>query len=209
MALIVGWFWSAVALSPLAMLAGHYSRQRWYPLLKPLPLLLLIAAVLHAPVFTAKTALLLALLGGWLGDVALLFRRGFLPGLLAFLLGHLAMVVALWQLGAMLSPWLLALVVVAALLMQRTLQPPGKLLNAAVLVYGAVLGLVAVLAVPLAAQLPDGWLLALAASLFLLSDSLLGWNKFRQPLPAAQLWILGSYFAAQCLFVFGFLTVMS
>ena len=196
-------------LSLPTMLAGQYSRQRWYPLLKPLPLLLLISAVVQAPEFTGKTAVLLALVGGWFGDVALLFRRGFLPGLLAFLLGHLAMAVALWQHGASLNPWLIGLVLLVALPMQRALRPPGRLLSVAVLVYGAVLGLVAVLAIPLSLQQPDAWPLALAAGLFVLSDSLLGWNKFRRPLPAAQLWILGSYFAAQCLFVYSFLTVMA
>lgn len=201
--------WAAAVLSLPAMLAGHYSRQRWYPLLKPLPLLLLIMAVAQAPDFTAKTSVLLALAAGWLGDVALLFRRGFLPGLLAFLLGHLAMVVALWQHDASLNVWLLGMVMLAALLMQRALQPPGRLLNAAVLIYGAVLGLVAVLALSLSLQRDDAWTLMLAATLFVLSDSLLGWNKFRRPLPAAQLWILGSYFAAQCLFVYSFLTVMA
>ncbi|MFZ5841865.1 MAG: lysoplasmalogenase family protein [Pseudomonadota bacterium] len=201
--------WTAAALSLPAMLAGHYSRQRWYPLLKPLPLLLLIVAVAHAPDFTAKTSLLLALAAGWLGDVALLFRRGFLPGLLAFLLGHVAMAVALWQHGASLNVWLLGMVMLAALLMQRALRPPGRLLHAAVLIYGAVLGLVAVLALSLSLPRADAWPLALAAALFVLSDSLLGWNKFRHALPAAQLWILGSYFAAQCLFVYSFLAVMA
>lgn len=203
------WLWTAAAVSLLAMLAGHYSRQRWYPLLKPLPLLLLIFVVAQAPLFTGKTALLLALAGGWLGDVALLFRRGFLPGLLAFLFGHLAMAVALWQHGARLDLWLIAPALLLALLMQRVLRPPGRLLPVAVLIYGAVLGLVAALALPLSLQQPGVWPLALAAGLFVLSDSLLGWNKFRRPLPAAQLWILGSYFAAQCLFVYSFLTVMA
>lgn len=203
------WLWIAAALSLPAMLAGHYSRQRWYPLLKPLPLLLLIVAVAQAPDFTARTSVLLALAAGWLGDVALLFRRGFLPGLLAFLLGHLAMAVALGQHGASLNVWLLGMVMLAALLMQRALQPPGRLLHVAVLIYGAVLGLVAVLALSLSLQRVDAWPLALAGALFVLSDSLLGWNKFRHTLPAAQLWILGSYFAAQCLFVYSFLTVMA
>ncbi|HEX4909382.1 MAG TPA: lysoplasmalogenase [Permianibacter sp.] len=203
------WLWTAAMLSLPTMFAGQYSRQRWYPLLKPLPLLLLISAVVQAPEFTGKTAVLLALAGGWLGDVALLFRRGFLPGLLAFLLGHLAMAVALWQHGAGLNPWLIGLVLLVALLMQRALRPPGRVLNLAVLVYGAVLGVVAVLAIPLSFQQAGAWPLALAAGLFVLSDSLLGWNKFRRPLPTAQLWILGSYFAAQCLFVYSFLTVMA
>lgn len=199
-----------VALLALAAtLAGQFARQSLYPWLKPLPLPALIAMVTLTPAVPAKPMLLLALLAGWIGDVALLFRRGFMAGLLAFLCGHLAMAAALWQLGAELSPALLAMALLCASVMAYALQLPTRLLQVAVLSYALVLTLVAVLALPFALTLATPWPLALAALLFLLSDSLLGWNKFRRPLPHAQLWILGSYFSAQLLFVWAFLSTLA
>jgi uncharacterized membrane protein YhhN len=40
-------------------------------------------------------------------------------------------------------------------------------------------------------------LLALGGALFVASDALLATNKFAAPLPAASLWILATYWAAQ------------
>jgi uncharacterized membrane protein YhhN len=199
---------AAALAAVLATLSGQWARSTYYPYLKPLPLALLIATVLVTPQVPAKPALLLALFFGWLGDIALLFQRGFVPGLLAFLLGHLAMLWALWQLGAAASPLLITFSVAAAALMTFCLNPPA-VLRAAVFVYALVLALVASLAVPLALTAPVWQLLLPASVLFLLSDTLLAWNKFRQPFAGAQLAILSSYFAAQGLFVFCFVMVPS
>jgi uncharacterized membrane protein YhhN len=40
------------------------------------------------------------------------------------------------------------------------------------------------------------WLAGAGSILFMLSDTLLAWNRFRISLPWAAIWILGSYFAA-------------
>lgn len=39
----------------------------------------------------------------------------------------------------------------------------------------------------------------------MVSDALLAINRFVLPLPASALWVLGSYYAAQCLLVMGLL----
>ncbi|WP_312306217.1 lysoplasmalogenase family protein, partial [Pulveribacter sp.] len=41
--------------------------------------------------------------------------------------------------------------------------------------------------------------------LFMLSDTLLAINRFVQPLPWSQVWVLSTYFAAQALIVAGML----
>jgi uncharacterized membrane protein YhhN len=46
---------------------------------------------------------------------------------------------------------------------------------------------------------------ALGAGFFMLSDSLLATNKFVSPLPMPQVWVLGTYYAAQVLIVAGML----
>lgn len=46
---------------------------------------------------------------------------------------------------------------------------------------------------------------ALGAVCFMLSDALLATNRFVQPLPLAQLWVLATYYAAQLLIVGGWM----
>ena len=48
-------------------------------------------------------------------------------------------------------------------------------------------------------------LVAAGAACFMVSDALLAINRFVLPLPASALWVLGSYYAAQCLLVMGLL----
>ena len=44
---------------------------------------------------------------------------------------------------------------------------------------------------------------ALGACFFMLSDSLLATNRFVQPMPLAQVWVLATYYAAQAFIVHG------
>jgi alkylglycerol monooxygenase len=48
---------------------------------------------------------------------------------------------------------------------------------------------------------PAAVAVAVGAGLFMLSDALLAINRFAQPLPMAQLWVLATYYAAQVLIV--------
>jgi uncharacterized membrane protein YhhN len=73
--------------------------------------------------------------------------------------------------------------------------------------YVLVIALMAAQAWARQAALPGrpALLVALGACCFMLSDSLLATNRFVQPLPMAQLWVLASYYAAQVLIVVGVL----
>lgn len=205
------WVWlTTLPLAVLATVAGAYAPHRYYALLKPLPLSCLLLAVALVPSLPGQTGLLLALGFSLLGDIALLFpRRGFLPGLLAFLLAHVAMWLTLIAQGAVFATPLQGLLLVLALLMaigmSLLLRPTSRLLQVAVFVYALMLALLLVTALAFANRQPEWWLLAVAAPLFAFSDGVLGWDRFRQPLPAAQLWILSSYFLAQMLYVAAFL----
>lgn len=148
--------------------------------------------------------LMAALACSMAGDALLMFDGLFLPGLVAFLLAHLAYL-ALFARGL---PWLpsrAATLLVAllgvgmyAFLWQGGL-PAG--LRVPVALYVLAIGLMVAQAVGRATRLRDGpaWRVALGAGLFMLSDSLLATNRFVQPLPLAPLWVLGSYFIAQIL----------
>jgi uncharacterized membrane protein YhhN len=140
------------------------------------------------------------------GDVCLLWPvRGFLPGLVAFLLAHLAYIAAFCVPVRLAARPLVfaayALVAAAILASLWNGVPPG--LRAPVLGY----------VICLAAMAAQGFVwwrsarggadesfarrAALGGMLFMLSDALLAINRFALPLPAASLWILASYWTAQ------------
>lgn len=140
-----------------------------------------------------------------IGDIALLWpRSGFLAGLVAFLLAHLAYIAAFTREHRLLARpvavvvYLLVAGTVLALLWPSV--PPG--LRVPVACY--VLALTAMSAqsavVGLAAQGGEarrGRALMLGGALFMASDALLATNRFALPLPASSLWILATYWAAQ------------
>ena len=184
-------------------------------LFKPLTTALV---VVHAwqrgrPGDAQRRALLVGLAMSWLGDVALLWPQGFVTGLVAFLLAHLAYGVAFTRrvrLAARWSPFALyALVAGSVAAWVWPGVPPA--LRLPVLAYVACLGAMAAQAAVQWRVLREGaaadggltrqprlaaWA-ALGGALFVLSDALLAINRFREPLPLSGLWILSSYWAAQ------------
>lgn len=141
-----------------------------------------------------------------IGDVALLWpKQGFLPGLVAFLLAHLAYIAAFCvpvRLAA--RPWAFVVygAVAAAILSQLWAGVPAAL-------RAPVIGYVICLAT-MAAQAMVWWRASAGSAgnalarhaafggvLFMASDSLLAINKFAVPLPLASLWILVTYWLAQ------------
>ncbi len=187
-----------------------------YALLKPLTTLLVIAHAwrLGPPRHHMRAPLLAGLVLSLLGDVALLWpQQGFLPGLVAFLLAHLAYLFAFAR-GVRLAAWPLAFagyaLLAAAVLSVLWPGVPGPL-------QWPVLAYVLCLAA-MAAQTASAWHAArargdaadparlrrlggaaLGGALFLTSDALLAFNRFHSPLPLATLWILCTYWAAQWL----------
>jgi uncharacterized membrane protein YhhN len=139
------------------------------------------------------------------GDVLLMLEGLFIPGLVSFLAAHLCYL-ALFRQGV---PWFpsrraLAGTVAAAAGMAVFLFPSlGPVLKVAVPAYALVIALMAAQAIGRAAVVRDPASVAVAAGavLFMASDTLLAINKFALPLPMAQFWVLGTYYAAQVLIV--------
>lgn len=135
------------------------------------------------------------------GDVALLWpKQGFLPGLVSFLLAHLAYLWAFTRVQPLARPpWMfLAYAVVAGLILWRLWPGVPPALQAPVAAYVLCLASMAAQAALLwRAGVPRGAVLALGGALFVASDALLATNKFAGPLPLASLWILSTYWAAQ------------
>ncbi|MDT4939279.1 MAG: hypothetical protein QOG80_2950 [Pseudonocardiales bacterium] len=191
--------------------------------LKPATLVLLIVAAALGNLGEAKPWVLTALAFGVIGDVALLFSSdappepgapaeaeldpAFLAGLAAFLLGHLAYVVAFARHG--LHGWQAAagaLVVGGAIVlaMPRVIRGArdtgGRALAAIVGGYAAVLATMVVLAFSTAAIAT-----AIGAAVFLASDTTLAWNRFVQPLLRGPVIVIVTYHVAQILIVIGLL----
>lgn len=188
----------------------------WWPfaLLKTLTTVLVIvfAARRGHPGSAFTRALRAGLLLSLVGDVALLWpQQGFLPGLVAFLLAHLAYLVAFsreLRFGAQPRAFVAYALLAAGVLALLWPGVPGGL-RLPVAAYVVCLA-------AMAAQTASVWLsarqrgvaspdlalarrAALGGLLFLSSDALLAFNRFHTPLPAAGLLILGSYWAAQWL----------
>lgn len=139
------------------------------------------------------------------GDVFLMLPGQFIPGLVSFLLAHLCYL-ALFRRG---QPWFasgtaLAATLAAAAGMYAILFPHlPPVLKVAVAAYALVIALMAAQAIGRATVLRDRASVGVAvgAVFFMLSDALLAINRFAQPLPMAQLFVLATYYVAQVLIV--------
>lgn len=146
------------------------------------------------------------LIGLWLslaGDVFLLWPgQGFLPGLVSFLLAHLAYIAAFSvpvRFGA--KPVVFAVYgMVAALILSQLWSDVPSALRVPVVGYVVCLACMAAQAAAWwrsAPASPFARRAAIGGALFMASDSLLAINKFASPLPLSALWILSTYWLAQ------------
>ena len=217
----LGWACLAVAAvaAPVdwwAVWAGTSRARAAERVAKPATLVALLGVALAVPpsVPGVRPWLVVALAASLVGDVLLLPPGRLVPGLVAFLLGHLAYVAAFAQLPG--SPaWLLAGAGVAAVFVASV----GRTLVRAAARQGmggpvaAYLGVIAVMAAMatrsgLPAAAIGGWL-------FVASDAMLGWGEFVVAPSAAgrsrggarlRLGVIATYHAAQALLVLALLT---
>ncbi|MBL5976911.1 sterol desaturase family protein [Comamonas sp. NyZ500] len=217
--------WLALMLQSgaLATATAALDLQQWHWLFKPATMVFALIYIASCTKQNSKTIqnmsqkhvhlLLAAIVFSMAGDVFLMLdgqlQTGlFIPGLVSFLLAHVCYV-ALFKFD---MPWFAdrrALLLVAAI-------------GAAMYVFLWTHGLPAALRLPVAAYVgvialmaAQAWgryqllqsrpalLTALGASFFMLSDSILAINRFVQPLPWSSVSVLGSYYAAQALIVWG------
>jgi uncharacterized membrane protein YhhN len=179
---------------------------------KPLALLLAMALAAErarGPGRSGRFAawLLAALAASLAGDVLLMLApRYFVPGLVSFLLAHLAYI-RLFSLGVGFMPRRrpLAITLAVGIAMYAFLWWGGlpAALRLPVGIYMLVIACMAAQALGRAAELRNApaFGVAVGACLFMLSDALLATNRFVLPLPLASLWVLASYYAAQILIV--------
>jgi uncharacterized membrane protein YhhN len=179
-------------------------------LCKPLATFLILLSAWRTtnPISAAyRRYILIAMLFCLLGDILLMVPRDwFVPGLISFLLAHGLFIAAFStdvRFPARIGPWLLCLAIGACML---ALLWPGMApaLHAPVVIYVGVLATMAGQALGRAiwlrahgdARATSARYAAAGALMFMLSDSLLAWDRFRFTLPWAALYILATYYAA-------------
>ena len=188
----------------IAVLFGRRDAERW---LKPGALVALIGVALSLGALDTSVGrwILVALVCSLAGDVLLLgdAERSFIRGLASFLLGHLAYVVAFLLLAQPTWSPVVALVLVALVIVGRWVflgarAQGGPVLGGAVAAYMAVIGTMAALGVSLGRPV-----LGAGALLFLVSDAVLGWDRFVARQPWARVVVMTTYHLGQLLIVIG------
>lgn len=205
----LGWLLTLAGVS--AVLGLFVARSQGIPqlavLCKPVPVLAMAIWVFlqtRAQPHVARYGkpLAIGLLFGMLGDILLEKPPDlFLFGLVAFLIGHVCYIVALWRDDRMPSLIRLAPLLLFGAVMLLLLWPGLRALRIPVVVYAGVIVVMGwrawarVTAGP--SERPDTWAGALGATLFLFSDGMLAYNRFVAPLPMAGYMIILCYWAGQ------------
>jgi uncharacterized membrane protein YhhN len=211
-----------IVLSLLAVLSAtlhiraEYRGPRWQIyLFKPLTMLfILLVAILAAPFQTGSNsgfgfnstyqALILAgLLCSLAGDIFLMLPQDrFVAGLASFLVGHLFYIAAYTGAsGWRFTPLLLLVYLLYGVAVLSLLWSAIAKLRLPVLIYMAVILVMAWQAGERGLWLPSPLTLsaALGTALFVISDSVLAYDRFRRSFGAAHALVLGTYYSAQLL----------
>jgi uncharacterized membrane protein YhhN len=202
--------WLAVTLiliSAAFAISGKYQRSKFlHYAFKPLTMIMIISLAWERTLGEPSAYGYLILAGLCLslfGDVFLMLpARHFRAGLMAFLAAQVLYIAAFSR--GLETPsfiWLWVILVYAALVFLILYRGLGNY-RWPVLVYVLAISVMAWLALNrhLGLREPGSLLSAIGAFLFLASDSFNAVNRFRKPFGAAQVIILGTYFAAQLLF---------
>lgn len=184
----------------------HRRARRAVYVFKPLTtvLILALAAAAPQPVSRGYQALVcVGLLFSLAGDVFLMLPRDrFVAGLVSFLVAHLFYVAAFAPRRARLAaPLVLAALLMYGILLMRALWPRLGNLRAPVVVYAAALLVMAWQAAArwTVLETAPALLAAVGAGLFVVSDSVLAWERFVGRHAYGQAVVLGTYFIAQWL----------
>jgi uncharacterized membrane protein YhhN len=208
-------FW-ILCITDIFAITFNYPILQWMakPLLLPCLIYWYINATNGAGDITCKL-MVVGLLFCWLGDVLLMFESSqplfFIFGLISFLIGHIFYIFYFGKItagpGKIGKQNLLILmpVIIYVFVLLNVLYPSLKELKIPVTVYAIVLG--GMLSMALWQRQKIDKKIALffiaGATSFVVSDSLLAFNKFYQPISQAGFFIMFTYCLAQYLIVMG------
>lgn len=192
----------ALISSVLAIYAKLRENDLLQFIFKPLTMLAIILLTFFnssSPMTFYQKAVLVGLILSTVGDIFLIKQdKFFVQGLISFLLGHLCYIAAFWTLPNLPgSIFYLAYVIFFLSLLWKHL---GKL-KIPVIVYSLVLAVMSWLALSKTIENHNHQTFHafLGSIVFIVSDSLLAFNKFKKPFSLAHFFILAAYFLAQWL----------
>jgi len=195
----------SAALAASLYLVGLALDLFWLKLLtKPWLVVALAVAVWRQAGTGAGRRIAWGLLAGAVGDVCLALPHGFLPGMIAFAIGHGLYVAAFLRWNRTPAPALLAPVSVYAGTGLWLLLPGAGALALPLLIYviiiAAMIWRAAVCTLLPRENILLRWGPLAGALLFGFSDTLIGINRFAQPLPGAGFAVILTYWAGQAVF---------
>lgn len=198
---------AAILVGIVAVLTDRQARTELRPahyVSKPLTTLLILLLALLGPADTGPGTRILIVLGlavSLIGDIWLMLPRDrFVLGLASFAVAHLCYIAAFGGTLSTCPPlWTYLPYLAYAAGMSALLWRDAGAMRLPVAVYALLLVSMAWLAGACWLQQGttpalQGWLGAL---LFVTSDSLLAWNRFRRPIPNGAAWVLATYYLGQ------------
>jgi alkenylglycerophosphocholine hydrolase len=195
----------SAALAASLYLVGLALDLFWLKLLtKPWLVVALAVAVWRLAGTGAGRRIAWGLLAGAAGDICLALPHAFLPGMIAFAIGHGLYVAAFLQWCRTPAPMLLAPVGLYAGTGLWLMLPGAGALALPLIIYVVIIAAMIWRAAACALQPRENllvrWGPLAGALLFGLSDTLIGIHRFAQPLPGAAFAIILTYWAGQALF---------
>lgn len=198
-------FWALIGATLVVAVADWVAvaleRRTVEYVLKPLTMAVLIAAAIAAdPVVSgpARGWILAGLVCSLVGDVFLMLEDHFVEGLAAFLVGHVAYVVALWQLGVEWPRFAVGVVLVAVLVavIGRPIVVGARRRDERLTI--PVGAYITVISVMVASAIGTGiWIAVVGAGLFYASDAVIGISRFVRDFPHSRLVVMTTYHLGQ------------
>ncbi len=188
--------------------ALHYASKLTKYILKPGTMILIIALAIYGSGLETTFAkwVVVALFFSVIGDVFLMLNnRWFVHGLISFFIAHVFYIIAFWNSFALDMTSQTSIFVAVSLfifsiwffvlLLRFVTEDGGVKLAFAVAVYIFVISVMM-----WSASLTGSGILVVASLLFVISDAVLAYDKFRHPFRVAEHIVMITYFTAQLLF---------
>lgn len=184
---------------------------------KPLLMLILMGMLWRHPQRSKMGVgiLMSALFFSWGGDVFLMFESqhelAFIFGLLSFLIAHICYIVLFTKDSSVgwlkKNVWAAVPILLYGVGLMSWLWSYLNELKIPVLVYASSIMGMGLLALNRKGNVNEGsfWTVFIGALLFVLSDSMIAINKFYEPIPYAQIWIMITYALSQWMIVKGWI----
>ncbi len=206
------WLFLFIADAALHLITTFYSLPTLYLVTKPLLMILLAGyflSIVGKKLSTIKILILLALLGSWFGDTFLMFQEEssifFILGLSSFLIAHVAYIYgfnAFKREGSVRVVFgISAIFILYSALLLFVLWPSLGGMKIPVILYALVLTIMGIMGV--VKNLKQNNWVVIGVGLFIISDSLLAYNKFVNPIIASRFIIMITYILAQFLIIKG------